>query len=395
MPQVSVAAGQVWWLYGPPSVGKSATAWQLFTEVLRGEPRGYVDVDQVGMCYPEPPGDPGRHALKARAVGRVVRRFAGAGVRSLVVSGVVDEHSLSTVADEVDPAEVTFCRLRVDPGELERRLRTRYAPEDVARALDEADAWDRDDPGSVVVDTSLGAPLDVALRVAEIIRSTPSASARPSPASRSAAPDAAGTGGGRAVLVCGPTGVGKSAVGFGLFADLLGDGRTAAYLDLQQLGFLADLPDGAPDSHEVVAACVGDLWEQYRTVGAQDLVLSGEVDQEADVQRYRNALGGTSLTVCRLDTTADVLRDRILARTYGGGPPLAGDTLLGLTAAEADVVLHEALTQQAQLETADIADIVLDTASKSAEEVIRSARTAFDRLSGATQAVLAPSARTT
>jgi len=35
MRQVSVAAGQVWWLYGPPSAGKSATAWALFTQVSR------------------------------------------------------------------------------------------------------------------------------------------------------------------------------------------------------------------------------------------------------------------------------------------------------------------------------------------------------------------------
>lgn len=32
-------------------------------------PRGYFDVDQVGMCYPDPDGDPGRYALKARAAG--------------------------------------------------------------------------------------------------------------------------------------------------------------------------------------------------------------------------------------------------------------------------------------------------------------------------------------
>ena len=47
--QVSVAAGQVWWLYGPPSVGKSATARALFTQVLNGEPHGYCDIDQVGL----------------------------------------------------------------------------------------------------------------------------------------------------------------------------------------------------------------------------------------------------------------------------------------------------------------------------------------------------------
>lgn len=158
--QVSVPAEQVWWLYGPPSVGKSATAWQLFTRVRHGEPRGYFDVDQVGMCYPEVAEDPGRYALKARAAGRVVRRLTGAGARTVIVSGVLDETSLSTVVGEVGPAAVTFCRLRVDPEELARRLHERYSPEDVSRALDEADRWDRHDSTHPVVDTGEGDPLE-------------------------------------------------------------------------------------------------------------------------------------------------------------------------------------------------------------------------------------------
>jgi len=383
MPRVSVAVGHVWWLYGPPSAGKSATAWELFTQVLKGEPRGYFDIDQVGMCYPEPADDPGRYALKAGAAGRVVRRLTDAGALFVIVSGVLDERSLTTVVDAVDGAAVTFCRLRVERGELHRRLRRRYSPEEVARALDEADRWDRYDSAGLLVDTGEGVPLDVARRAAEAIRSAGPATAVPSSRSRPAVQAAAGTGAGRAVLICGPTGVGKSTVGFGLFNHLLADGRTAAYLDLQQLGFLADLPDDASGGHEVVAGCVADLWEQYRTVGAEDLVLTGQAEQAADVHRYRDALGTTSLVVCRLHASEEALRDRILARTRGGGPMLAGDALVGLTAEDAEIVLHDALIQQDRLDEAELADVTLDTADKSAGTVTRSARAAFDRLSGA------------
>lgn len=225
----------------------------------------------------------------------------------------MDERPLSTVVDEVDGADVTFCRLRVEPGELKRRLSTRYGPNDTARALAEADRWDRYDSAGLLVDTGASDPLDIARRVAEAVRSAASPTPVPSSQPRSAAPAAAGTGPGRAVLICGPTGVGKSTVGFGLYGNLLANGRKAAYLDLQQLGFLADLPDDAPGGHEVVAGCVADLWEQYRAVGAQDLVLTGQVEQAADVQRYRDALGTTSLVVCRLRTSQKALRDRILA----------------------------------------------------------------------------------
>lgn len=169
-------------------VGKSATAWELFNQVLSGEPRGYFDIDQVGMCYPEPADDPGRYALKARAAGRVVRRFTDARVRRVIVSGVLDERSLSTVVEEVDRANVTFCRLRVEPEELKRRLSTRYSPEDVVRALAEADRWDRYDSTGGVVDTGEGDPLDTARRVAEAVRSAASLRC-PTPRSRDGSAD--------------------------------------------------------------------------------------------------------------------------------------------------------------------------------------------------------------
>ena len=132
--------------------------------------------------------------------------------------------------------------------------------------------------------------------------------------------------------------------------------------------------------------CRSDLWEQYRAVGAQDLVLTGQVQQAADVQRYLDDLGATSLVACRLHASAEALHDRILARTRGGGPMLAGDALVGLTAEDAEIVLHDALTQQGRLELVTFADITLDTAGMSPEAVTQSVRTAFDRLSDAAPA---------
>lgn len=85
------------------------------------------------------------------------------------------------------------------------------------------------------------------------------------------------------------------------------------------------------------------------------------------------------MIVCRLHASPEALRTRILARARGGGPMLAGDTLLGLTADKAEVVLQAALTKQVQPETADIADLFLDTTDEGTEAAARSARTAFDR----------------
>ena len=69
---MTAAALPTLWLYGTAAVGKTTTAWELFGRLP--QPAGFVDIDQIGMCYgppvpgnraPEPAYDPGRHRMKA------------------------------------------------------------------------------------------------------------------------------------------------------------------------------------------------------------------------------------------------------------------------------------------------------------------------------------------
>lgn len=218
------------------------TAWELHANVLAGEPRAYFDVDQIGMCYPERADDPDRYALKARSARALVRRLVAAGARTVVVSGVLDEATVRALrAESAHGVDVAFCRVRVDHDELARRLRSRYGPDLVQRALDEAADADRLDDGHLTVDSGAAPPREVAARAAELLRT-----ARPGPPTEAVDPPAAeapvpASDGAVAVLLCGPTGVGKSTAGFTLFSALLDDGRPSSFLDLQQLGFLADV----------------------------------------------------------------------------------------------------------------------------------------------------------
>ena len=73
----------VLWLCGPPGIGKSTVGWEIFTQLAQaGIEAGYVDIDQLGMCYPEPASDTGRHRMKAQNLGAAItlcRLHAGAG----------------------------------------------------------------------------------------------------------------------------------------------------------------------------------------------------------------------------------------------------------------------------------------------------------------------------
>ncbi len=95
---------------------------EIFSQLTRaGIETGYVDIDQLGMCYPEAASDPGLHRMKAQNLGSVVANFRAAGARCVIVSGVVDAaHGVH--ADMIPQAAVTVCRLRASRDELRQRF---------------------------------------------------------------------------------------------------------------------------------------------------------------------------------------------------------------------------------------------------------------------------------
>ncbi|MEI5101841.1 hypothetical protein RB200_29185 [Streptomyces sp. PmtG] len=80
-----------------------------------------MDIDQLGIRFPEPLTDPGHHRMKLRNPRAVVASFRDAGTSCVVVPGVVDAGRGVPPAD-VPRARPTVCRLRADHGTLRRRF---------------------------------------------------------------------------------------------------------------------------------------------------------------------------------------------------------------------------------------------------------------------------------
>jgi len=326
----------VLWLCGPPGVGKTEVGWRIYSQLAqKGIPAGFADIDQLGMCYPEPADDQGRHKIKARNLGAILPNFRRQGARCMVVSGVTDP-SAGVPGDYVSRATLTVCRLRADHDELRRRF-LRRSPDGAAAesVLREADALDASGFADVIIDTTGITLADVVSQVLALCGGWPALideepEVCPSyPASEVPGAD------GPILFLCGPTGVGKSTAGFEVYLRDLRAGLTAAYIDLDQIGYCRPQSQDDPGGHLLKARNLAVIWQHYRALGAERLVVVGPAENEKAAASYAAALPRASITLCRLHAQAEVLTRRIMLRGAGGGSwPQPGDPLIGQPAAQ-------------------------------------------------------------
>ena len=122
----------VLWLYGADAVGKSAVGWEVYSQLAEaGESVAYVDTDYLGFCTPAPAD---QAELVARNLAGVWAGFAGAGVRLLVVSGIVVTPADRARFEQAIPeAEFTFCRLTAREDTVRARIVLRRDVEERTR----------------------------------------------------------------------------------------------------------------------------------------------------------------------------------------------------------------------------------------------------------------------
>jgi hypothetical protein len=122
----------VLWLYGADAAGKSAVGWEAYTQLAEATERvAYVDTDHLGFCTPAPAD---QAALVARNLGAVWAGFAAAGIRLLVVSGiVVTPADRDRFTQAIPEAGFTFCRLTARADTVRSRIVLRREVEERTR----------------------------------------------------------------------------------------------------------------------------------------------------------------------------------------------------------------------------------------------------------------------
>jgi hypothetical protein len=173
---------------------------------------------------------------------------------------------------------------------------------------------------------------------------------------------------GNILLICGPTGVGKSTVGFQLYLRYLHGGLTIGYVDLDQIAFVRPSPRDDPGLHRLKAGNLAAMWRTYHSAGARHLIATGPVENEAVLQTYIRALPAARVTVCRLHAGPADLTRRIMSRGKGGSWPQPGDPLHGRPAEYLRRVAAQAIAADDALERDGPGSTRVDTNERSVAE---------------------------
>jgi len=170
--------------------------------------------------------------------------------------------------------------------------------------------------------------------------------------------------------ICGPSGVGKSSVGWEVFTQVRAAGVTAAYLDTDQIGFCRPEPQGDPDHYRLRSRNVAALWPNFLEAGARAMIVSGILETPDGVRLFTEAVPGASVTIVRLRATPETLRERIFRRGRGGGPQIPGkQELHGATAERLLAFWEDSVAAMETLERNRIGDVCIDTDDRSVREV--------------------------
>lgn len=172
------------------------------------------------------------------------------------------------------------------------------------------------------------------------------------------------------LVVCGPSAVGKSAVGWQLYQRARKAGLHTAFVDLGQVGFLRPAPPDDPNNDRVKTSNLAALWSTFASVGAQCLVVVGPVADRASADLCRQALPEANVVVCRLHASPGQLFERVALRGRGQNWSEPGDPLKGQPAARLSELAAKAAKEAQELEGKELGDISVDTNGRAVEDVV-------------------------
>ena len=117
------------------------------------------------------------------------------------------------------------------------------------------------------------------------------------------------------LVISGSMGSGKTTV-LSEASDLLAEAQIAhAAIDLDCLG--VSYPQQGQHGDQLMFANFAAVWPVYAAAGARRLLVACVVEDRAELRRYREAVPGADIVVCRLTASVETMQERIRVREPG------------------------------------------------------------------------------
>jgi predicted ABC-type ATPase len=161
------------------------------------------------------------------------------------------------------------------------------------------------------------------------------------------------------LLLTGTVGAGKSTIG-GEISDALAECEVPnAFVDLDTL--ISQWPPTSKWNNDLLFENLASLWPNYAAHGSTHLILARVLEDPTDLDRYRAAVPGADITVCRLVADEDVRVDR-LRRRMQPGPML--DWHLDRTVELHDILERAAFEDLLVVNDRPVRDVALDVLTR-------------------------------
>lgn len=158
------------------------------------------------------------------------------------------------------------------------------------------------------------------------------------------------------LLITGPVGVGKTAVG-GEISEMLDEANVPhAFVDLDALGWCYPRPAEDPYRSALTFRNLAAVWANDRAAGAQRLVLARVLEDRTELERYREAVPGAEITVVRLRAERGTLLSRLGRRELASA--------LGRHQARAAELA-------AQMDAGSVEDLLVETDDRTVSDIAR------------------------
>lgn len=158
------------------------------------------------------------------------------------------------------------------------------------------------------------------------------------------------------LIITGPVGVGKTAVGDEVFEILKSEMQPISLVNLDELGYVYPKAADDPYGTHIGLKNLGVIWTNYVELGAKRLIIPYVVETLKGIERFHKIIPHAHITTVRLDATVATLHQRLSNRPMGGS---------------LEWHLNRAVELVSVFERSQIGDLVIDTNDKTVSEIAR------------------------